>query len=119
MDNQSVVNITDILENDMSNIHTANDGLQCITDKMPCCNQDQLGKWLFPDGSAVPEQGNATSFYISRGLNNGRVNLNRLKGSLMPTGNYCCVVPDAVGKENTVCVTVRGNESEVDGNGSK
>ena len=77
---------------------------------MPCCDQDQLGKWLFPDGSTVPEQDNATSFYINRGLNDGTVNLNRLNDSVLPTGKFCCVVPDAKNKTNYICIRLNGVE---------
>ena len=44
----------------------------------------------------VPTQGGATSFYRNRG-DDGTVNLNRLNTNvMMPTGLFCCEVPDAV-----------------------
>ena len=79
---------------------------------MPCCDRDQLGKWLFPDGSAVPEQDNATSFYINRGLNDGTINLNRWNDSVLPTGKFCCVLQDAEDKTNYICIRINGVEPE-------
>ena len=87
--------------------------LQCITDKMPCCYQPQLGHWLFPNGSQVPELDNATSFYINRSINDGTVNLNRLNDSVTPTGRFCCVLPDALEVDNTICVTVTEGDFDV------
>ena len=75
-------------------------GLQCITD---------AGEWLFPNGTSVPTQDNARSFYTSSG-NNGNVSLNLLKSNkLLPllTGNFCCVVPDANNRViDAVCVEI-------------
>ena len=76
---------------------SANNGLQCITDRRPCCSsqQNRAGEWLFPDGGMVPPVGSATSFYRNRG-DDGTVNLNRLNDDvMMPTGQFRCVVPDA------------------------
>ena len=108
-----MIPLPNIGEADVSNEPSSINALQCITDKMPCCDRDQLGKWLFPDGSAVPEKDNATSFYINRGLNDGTVNLNRLNDSVTPIGKFCCVIPDALEVDNTICVTITGGESDV------
>ena len=51
--NNSVIPITEIGETD----DTSNNGLQCITDKRPCCQTqlDRFGEWYYPDGmTAVP-----------------------------------------------------------------
>ena len=48
-----------------------NNGLQCVTDKMPCCDKPQTGMWFFPDGTTVPVKERATSYYVSRGHNDG------------------------------------------------
>ena len=100
--NNSVIQITKI------GAITLNDGLQCITDKMPCCETppNRLGEWYFPDGSRVPVQGSATSFYRNRG-DSGTVGLNRINNNIvMPTGRFCCKVPDATIALQTVCATI-------------
>ena len=71
---------------------------------MPCCIA--LGEWFLPDREMVPSQINATTFYINRG-DDGTVNLNRLHlNVVMPTGQFCCVVPDATSTEVTACVNI-------------
>ena len=104
------MSITDIGETDPSTSPTQVNGLQCITDRIPCCRAQQIGKWLFPDRTVVPEQENATLFYINRGLDDGTVNLNRVNDSMMPTGMFCCVIPDAEGVVNYICVKLIGNK---------
>ena len=110
--NNSVIPITEIEETITSNgvtDATSNNGLQCITDRWPCCAtpSNRHGEWFFPDnGGLVPPQGIATTFYRSRG-DDGTVNLNRLNPDvLMPTGKFCCVVPDATGVDQTICANI-------------
>ena len=106
--NNSVILITEIEETNA----TSNNGLQCITDRMPCCAAGgaRAGEWFFPDGSLVPVIGRgqhrATTFYRSRG-DDGTVNLNRLNSDvMMPTGRFCCVVPDDSSTDVTVCANI-------------
>ena len=106
--NSSVIPITDIGESNPD----LNNALQCITDKMPCCDQQQLGEWVFPNGTVVPDENSAISFYTNRGQNDGTVNLNRLSDSLRPFGRFCCTIPDAVDEVNYICVTLNGTESD-------
>ena len=92
----SEIGETDTSENPPPN---SNNGLQCVTDRMPCCSSQvsRAGDWHFPDdGGMVPSfSGGATTFYRNRG-DDGTVNLNRVSNDvMMPTGQYCCVVPDA------------------------
>ena len=107
--NNSVILITEIEETNA----TANNGLQCITDRRPCCAAigGRAGEWFFPDnGGVVQIQGGATSFFRNRG-NNGTVNLNRVSSDvMMPTGRFCCVVPDATGDDQTLCANI-GNKN--------
>ena len=68
---------------------------------MPCCAtiEDRAGEWFFPNNywNTVPSLCGATTFYRTRG-DDGTVNLNRLNTNvLMPTGVFCCEVPDATG----------------------
>jgi hypothetical protein len=105
--NNSVIPIAEIEETTDS----VNTGLQCITDRMPCCTAAgaRIGEWFFPDGTRVPTLGTgatmATEFYRNRG-DDGTVNLNRLNNVLMPTGLFCCEVPDAAGVDQTVCAEI-------------
>ena len=88
---------------------TSNTGLQCITDRRPCCGTqpNRFGEWLFPDGTTVPGTArNPTTFYRNRG-DDGTVNLNRLGANIMmPTGQFCCRVLNAADTERTVCVDI-------------
>ena len=68
--NNSVISKADINETTNS--------LQCVTDKMPCCQTEpKVGDWYLPNRLVIPEQGNHTPFYVSRG-DNGAVNLNHV-----------------------------------------
>ena len=109
--NNSVILITEIGEtNSMPPSPNSNTGLQCITDRIPCCATvpNRHGEWYFPDGTTVPTQGGATTlnFYRNRG-DDGTVNLNRLNTNvIMPTGLFCCEVPDAAGMTQRVCANI-------------
>ena len=52
--NNSIISITDIGEANS----TSNTGLQCITDRRPCCATapNRSGEWRFPNGTAVPNR---------------------------------------------------------------
>ena len=65
------------------------------------------GEWYFPDnGGMVPRPGVDERFYRNRGVN-GEVNLNRVNNTvMMPTGRFCCEVPDATGVNQTVCANI-------------
>ena len=54
----------------------------------------------------VPIYNDAATFYRNRG-EDGTVNLNRFNSDvMMPTGRFCCVVPDAMNVDHTVCVNI-------------
>ena len=84
-----------------------NSGLQCITDMMPCCKTPNIvGEWYYPNGTPVPIQNNAATFYRNRG-DDGTVNLNRLNDGVMsPTGMYCCEIPNAAGMDTSLCISI-------------
>ena len=108
--NKSVISITEIGKTDTSSAtppQNTNNGLQCISDKLPCCrfNPNRVGEWFFSDGTVVPERG--STLYRNRGQNDGTVNLNRANINVMsPTGLFCCVVPDATGVMQRICANV-------------
>ena len=98
--NNSVISITDIGETE-GEINA----VQCITDRKPCCRSGvERGQWFFPGGEEVLAQ--SSTFYQSRGDNDGTINLNRMDNVVLPAGLFCCVVPDAVNVEQTLCVNV-------------
>ena len=106
--NNSVIPITEIGETDTS-MPDSNNGLQCITDRMPCCQSiaNRFGQWQFPNKTNVGISGTtAASFYRNRG-DDGTVNLNRVDDSVtMPTGQFCCIVRDATDIDQTVCANI-------------
>ena len=110
--NNSVIPITEIGETNT----TSNTGLQCITDRRPCCSThpNRRGEWFFPDGMTVPgPPGNPTTFYRNRG-DDGTVNLNRLNTNvMMPTGLFCCAVSDALDDMQRVCATISELETNM------
>jgi hypothetical protein len=86
----------------------SNTGLQCITDRMPCCAtpRTRSGQWQFPNKTDVGISGRTVSFYRNRG-DDGTVNLNRVDGDvMMPTGLFCCIVRDATNVTQTVCANI-------------
>ena len=97
--NNSAVYISDIGE-------SPNTRLQCLTDRVPCCASEpnRAGEWFFPDdGRMVPST--RMTFYRGRG-DDGTVRLNRVSGTMSPTGKYCCVVPDATGIMQWACAII-------------
>ena len=99
----------------ISVIGSTNDSaLKCITDKSPCCRQANIGNsinlmgmWVSPEGTEIPNQSEQKPFFRSRGNNDGTVNLNRLNNSVAePFGTFYCVLPDARGESQTLCVNI-------------
>jgi hypothetical protein len=87
--------------------------LVCVTDLTQCCRVDDtpgvggpLGEWFYPSGSLVRVQGGARGddFYRSRGL--GIVHLNRINNTMSPTGQFCCVIPDATSTIKNTCINI-------------
>lgn len=78
--------------------------LLCFTDLTSCCDSSRKGEWVFPNGTNVSIAKFGSNFYRNRGQ--GVVRLNRRNGSLSPTGQYCCKVPDVTSSEKTVCVNI-------------
>jgi hypothetical protein len=105
--NNSAIQITEIGETNPD--INQNGGLQCITDRMPCCGTtpNRAGQWYMytPDRTMVPVQSTAVSFYRNRGID-GTVNLNRVSGVTMPTGLFCCEVPDATSVMQKLCASI-------------
>ena len=114
--NNSVIQITEIWETNPDT--DLNDGLQCITDRMPCCRlfAVRAGEWYMytPERTMVPGPGTSVSFYRNRGYDDGTVNLNRPSGVMMPTGLFCCEeVPNAVGDIQPLCANIGKQSSQL------
>ena len=105
--NNSVIQITEIGDTDPDT--DLSEGLQCITDRIPCCRfAFRAGEWYMytPERTVVPGESATVSFYRNRGYEDGTVNLNRPNGVTMPTGLFCCEVPSATGGDQTVCANI-------------
>ena len=100
--NNSDVLLTDIGEGDSA--------LSCFTDLTQCCRDSDtvgeggLGEWLSPNGSLVQVSGAGDDFYRNRGQS--VVRLNRRNNATSPTGQFCCVVPDATYTMVTICTNI-------------
>ena len=110
--NNTIILITDIGETDSTKSPPdTNKGLQCITDKMPCCRMmdSRAGEWFFPDWKMVPGPmaSGDSGFYRNRGYNDdGTVNLNRRNNVTDPTGLFCCMIPDALNTSQYLCANI-------------
>ena len=108
--NNSTILITEIGETNTTISSTKNNGLQCVTDRMPCCRHAyRVGEWFFPDGNVVPVETSIIGLpiYRNRGRDDGTVNLNRQNNNVLsPTGQFCCVVPDATDTNRTLCAYI-------------
>ena len=105
--NNSVIQITEIRVTDPDT--DLNEGLQCITDRRPCCRTAfRAGEWYMytPNRTEVLGPGTSGIFYRNRGYDDGTVNLNRPSGVMMPTGLFCCEVPDALDVSQSICATI-------------
>ena len=112
--NNSVIQITEIGETNPDN--DLNEGLQCITDRSPCCRFTfRAGEWYMytPERTMVPGPPSGVSFYRNRGYDDGTVNLNHNSGVMMPTGLFCCEVPDALNVIQSICATISEYETSL------
>lgn len=87
--NDSEIAITDIGSSD-------EESLLCFTDTPDCCHGDnRMGEWYFPNTTKVKTEGAGESFYRNRGPS--VVRLHRRHNIMMPTGEFCCEIPDIDG----------------------
>ena len=100
------VSITDIGENDT--------GVLCMTDKEGCCGDVRFGRageWFFPDNQRIGTVGGDGDFYRNRGQ--GVVRLNRRNNAMMPTGLFCCEIPDRDSVTRRLCIMVEATPDGV------
>lgn len=108
--NNSVIRVTEIGETNPDT--DLNEGLQCVTDRLPCCRTAfRAGEWYLysrtgANRTVVPGPLDVVGFYRNRGYDDGTVNLNRLSGVVMPIGQFCCEVPDIAGNNQSLCAYI-------------
>ena len=95
----------------INEIGEGDDGaLLCVTDLIQCCRSDEtggrgaLGEWFYPNGALVHVKDSGDDIYRSRGT--GIVHLNRRNDARSPTGQFCCVVPDATFTNRITCINI-------------
>ena len=98
-------NNTEVLITDIGD-GLANPGattLICHTNDVDCCRRQDtgfgaLGKWLYPDGTEIPNTDGRQDFFIRRN-DPQLIRLNRRvpPGATSPVGLYCCVIPTTMG----------------------
>ena len=69
--------------------------LKCYTNKSDCCKFEPSGgegEWLFPNGSIVRRASFSDDMYRNRGTR--VINLKWKINSTIPTGFFCCKIPD-------------------------
>ena len=104
--NNTEILITDIGEDAPGGLPS----LTCHTDLTECCRKgdtgDQAGRgeWYYPEGSDIHNMAAGENFFIRRNASQ-LIRLNRIEGTLSPTGSYCCVIP-TLGGERTLCANI-------------
>lgn len=106
--NNSVIPVIDIGETKNSIGSTQNNGLQCITDRKPCCRSKKRGKWFLNlDEGKVDVNNTGELFYRNRGRGDGTVNLNRKNSSKTSLyEDFCCEVPNMKNDTQILCVKI-------------
>ena len=106
-------NNTDILITDIGDeLVDVDSALTCRTDLVQCCRGSDhsgtggLGKWLYPDGTEIPNSAGGQDFFIRRN-DPQLIRLSRRMPSAAtsPVGLYCCVIPTTMG-EMTFCANL-------------
>ena len=99
------VSITDIGEND--------NAVLCMTNKEECCRDPpgRAGEWFYPNNDRVENMASDGDFYRSRGQ--GVVCLNRRNNAMMPTGLFCCEIPDRNSVARRLCIMVEATPDGV------
>ena len=93
----------------LEDIGEDNASLLCMTTFPDCCRhpytgeiESRLGKWFFPNGTAVPGNGSQLNLYRTRGKM--VVRLNRRRGG--EEGIYRCEIPDSLNVTQNIYIGV-------------
>ena len=104
-------NNTDILITDIGDDLDSLPILTCHTDLVACCRASEtgiggLGKWLYPNGAEILNNGGGEDFFIRRNAPQLVVLNRRMSAAATsPVGLYCCVIPTTMG-EMTFCANL-------------
>ena len=77
----------------------------CTTNRNPCCSNNRLGEWYYPDGSLVLNNNDGEDFYRTRSRNQ-TIYLNRRNNAQSPGRSFCCEIPDSNDMIHRHCVSV-------------
>ena len=83
---------------------------------MGCCRgavSGGVGEWYFPNNMTVGTIGGGGSFYRNRAER--VVRLSRRYDAMMPTGSFCCTIPDANNVIQRICVMIKASTVIPDG----
>ena len=85
-----------------------------MTDRVGCCKGTYggVGEWYFPNNERVGTTGEGESFYRNRDV--GVVRLNRRHNAMMPTGSFCCEIPDVNNVTRRICIMVEASKVILD-----
>ena len=85
--------------------------LACMTDKSPCCSTlpNRHGQWTYNNGmNNIGTRANSgIDYFRSRGdFQKIYLSLRTMRSSNPPTGEICCVLPDADDVTRTKCLNI-------------
>lgn len=88
-----------------------------MTDKEGCCVDPpgRAGQWFFPNNERVETMGHSSNGSFYRDRDQGVVRLNRRYDATMPTGLFCCEIPDRNGEMQRLCIMVEASVTTPDG----
>ena len=94
----------------MTDDSNTGDVLACMTDRSPCCSTepDRLGDWTYNNGVNIGTRANSGIDYFRSRLDSQKIylNLRSMRNSDPPTGEFCCVLPDASDETQTKCLDI-------------
>lgn len=89
----------------MDDIGVDDDALLCMTELEDCCKTPLQAYFYFPNGSEV-------EYFLGNGVYRNRgsqvVRLNRQGLSRSQTGEYHCLIPDLIGRNQSIFITIIG-----------
>ena len=105
----TVISFYDIEELMVDNSNTG-DVLACMTDRSPCCSTppNRHGEWTYNNGVNIGTRGNSGIDYFRSRDDSQKIylSLRSMRSSNPPTGEICCVLPDASDETQTKCLNI-------------
>ena len=86
-----------------------------MTDKEGCCAvyPERAGEWYYPNNGRVETMGHRSNGSFYRDRDQGVARLNRRYDAMMPTGLFCCVIPDRNDTIQRLCIIVEATPDGV------